>query len=377
MKKDKPINSGTVLIVDDIPENLQVLGNILISKGLDVGFATNGAEALENVKFNPPDLILLDIMMPGMNGYEVCVKLKENSSTRDIPVIFLTAKTQPEDIIKGFEVGAVDYVTKPFNSGELLARVTTQLELKNSRDLIKRQNQELIELNATKDKFFSIISHDLRGPFSGLLGLTELISTDGDSMENDEIIDLTRKIHSTLRNQYNLLENLLQWANMQTQRFELRPQKVNLCQAFKDIATALQANALKKQITFVNSVPNNIFVFADYLMLRSILHNLISNAIKFTFDGGSISFDIELKGAMVLIKIKDTGVGMPDEVLSKLFRIDKYHSSVGTNNEKGTGLGLILCKEMVEKNKGKIWAERNKDVGSTFNITIPIYEELI
>jgi len=161
---------GSVLIVDDIPENLQVLGNVLLQKGLDVGFATNGEEALEAVKYNKPDLILLDIMMPGMSGITVCQKLKSNPETQDIPVIFLTAKTQPEDIIKGFEVGAVDYVTKPFNSGELLARVMTQLELKKSRDLIAKQNEELMELNATKDKFFSIIAHDLRGPFSGLLG---------------------------------------------------------------------------------------------------------------------------------------------------------------------------------------------------------------
>jgi len=196
---NEEIHKGSVLIVDDIPENLQVLGNILLQKGLDVGFATNGEEALEAIEYSKPDIILLDIMMPGMSGITVCQKLKANPETKDIPVIFITAKAQPEDIIKGFEVGAVDYVTKPFNSGELIARVSIQLELKKSRDLIAKQNQELHELNATKDKFFSIIAHDLRGPFSGLLGLTDLLSQEGETMQTDEIIDLIKKIHQTLK----------------------------------------------------------------------------------------------------------------------------------------------------------------------------------
>ena len=183
IEKSELIKDSVVLIVDDIPENLQVLGNILSAYGLDIGVATDGLQALENVKFQKPDLILLDIMMPGMDGFEVCEKLKSNPETSNIPVIFLTAKSQTEDIVKGFEVGAVDYVTKPFNSAELLVRVFNHLELKKAKDKIERQNDELKEMNDAKNKFFSIISHDLRGPFSGLLGLTSLIINEEQEIE--------------------------------------------------------------------------------------------------------------------------------------------------------------------------------------------------
>ncbi len=370
---NEEIHKGSVLIVDDIPENLQVLGNILLQKGLDVGFATNGEEALEAIEYSKPDIILLDIMMPGMSGITVCQKLKANPETKDIPVIFLTAKAQPEDIIKGFEVGAVDYVTKPFNSGELIARVSTQLELKKSRDLIAKQNQELHELNATKDKFFSIIAHDLRGPFSGLLGLTDLLSQEGETMQTDEFIDLIKKIHQTLKNQYNLLENLLQWASIQTKRLNPQPIKVNLRRTTSDVINILQTNAEKKNITLVNDVLPEHFVLADKQMITSVIHNLITNAIKFSFPAGKVILASEDEAKnKILLKVIDSGIGISDEIKEKLFKIDKHHSTLGTNNEKGSGLGLILCKEMVEKNGGKIWAERNKDAnGSTFYVLLP------
>lgn len=370
---NEEIHKGSVLIVDDIPENLQVLGNILLQKGLDVGFATNGEEALEAIEYCKPDIILLDIMMPGMSGITVCQKLKANPETKDIPVIFLTAKAQPEDIIKGFEVGAVDYVTKPFNSGELIARVSIQLELKKSRDLIAKQNQELHELNATKDKFFSIIAHDLRGPFSGLLGLTDLLSQEGETMQTDEIIDLIKKIHQTLKNQYNLLENLLQWASIQTKRLNPQPIKVNLRRTTSDVINILQTNAEKKNITLVNDVLPEHFVLADKQMITSVIHNLITNAIKFSFPAGKVILASEDEAEnKILLKVIDSGIGISDEIKEKLFKIDKHHSTLGTNNEKGSGLGLILCKEMVEKNGGKIWAERNKDAnGSTFYVLLP------
>lgn len=370
MENNEQIN--TVLIVDDIPENLQVLGNILLSKGLDVGFATNGFQALETISINPPDLILLDVMMPGMSGFTVCEKLKQNPDTKDIPVIFLTAKAQTEDIIKGFEVGAVDYVTKPFNSGELIARVMTQLEIKKSRDIINRQNSQLLELNATKDKFFSIIAHDLRGPFMGLIGLTELMNEDDESMDDDTKRDINRKIHDTLVNQYKLLENLLQWAQMQTGRIEYLPTTINLSILTSDVIAVLQSNADRKKIRINHHITDTCKISADRMMMRSILHNLVSNAIKFTFENGSIDISCEeFNHEYMKITIADTGVGIDPIAASKIFRIDTTHTTVGTNKEKGTGLGLIICKEMIEVNKGKIWFEPNAPTGAKFSIILP------
>ncbi|MFP4528419.1 MAG: response regulator [Candidatus Kapaibacterium sp.] len=363
---------GSVLIVDDIPENLQVVGNILMKKGLDIGFATSGQEALENVAYNKPDLILLDIMMPGMNGMEVCRKLKADPTTADIPVIFLTAKAQSDDVITGFEIGAIDYITKPFNSGELLARVMTQIELKNSRDTIHLQNQELRELNATKDKFFSIIAHDLRGPFTGLLGLTELILDESESMPLEEILNLNKMIQRSLKNQYNLLDNLLQWASMQSGRIEFNPIKLDLFRMVADIFNQLMINVEDKKIVLDNSVPPDTYISADRMMLRTIIHNLITNAIKFTPEGGSVTLFYYQDDRYDVVVCEDTGVGMSEDIVAKIFRIDQHHTSLGTKNEKGTGLGLILCSEMAGVHGGKIEVESKPGVGTKFMVKLPI-----
>lgn len=363
--------TGSILIVDDIPENLQVLGNILLAKGMDVGFATNGYQALENIKINPPDLILLDVMMPGMNGFTVCEKIKADAATADIPVIFLTAKAQTEDIVKGFEAGAVDYVTKPFNAGELLARVYTQLELKKSHDIIAEQNLQLQELNSTKDKFFSIIAHDLRGPFSGILGLSDLLAQEHESLTKNEIMEFHGKIHVTLKSQYNLLENLLQWASMQTKRYSMNPVNVLTQQVVKEAFNPLQANADKKNVKLVNTVEDMVTVFADRFMLRSILHNLLSNAIKFTPMGGRITVSFRKDDLGAVISIKDTGMGISEENLSKLFRIDVQHTSLGTEKEKGSGLGLLICKEMMDKHKGTIAVDSILGEGTEFLLYFP------
>ncbi len=370
MKEDIDYTNCSVLIVDDIPENLQLLGNILLNNDLDVGFATNGYEALENVALNKPDLILLDIMMPGMSGITVCEKLKENPDTRDIPVIFLTAKAQSEDIIKGFETGAVDYVTKPFNASELVARVMTHLELKKSRDLINAQKNQLADLNATKDKFFSIISHDLRGPYSGLIGLSEMIIEDLGVVDIEEVRDLTRRMHETIKHQYTLLDNLLQWARMQTGRMEFNPYMFSMDQLADDIIKNLSAMADNKSITLENHL-SNLTITADKLMIRTVLHNLITNAIKFTPNNGKIIIDTLHSDRNITINVKDNGIGLKDEVIAKLFRLDTHHTSLGTNKEKGTGLGLLICNEMIELHGGKMQAMNNPDSGACFSFTIP------
>jgi len=167
-----------ILIVDDLAENLSILGNILRIEGYQLAIANNGKQAINIAASRKPELILLDVAMPEMDGLTACRELKSREETKDIPVIFLTARTDTEDVIKGFEAGAVDYILKPFKATELLARVSTQIEVKQSRDLIVRQKTELAELLATKDKLFSIVSHDLRSPFAGLLTLATMLVED-------------------------------------------------------------------------------------------------------------------------------------------------------------------------------------------------------
>lgn len=362
--------SSTVLIVDDIPENLQVLGNVLLTHGLDVGFAVNGMQALESIEFNKPDIVLLDIMMPGMDGYEVCKILKSKPETADIPIIFLTAKNQTEDLVEAFNIGAVDFVTKPFNASELLARVFTHLEIKKSRDIIRIQNEELQLLNASKDKFFSIISHDLKGPFTGLLGLTGLILQDKASFDFEEVIDIIFKLDQSLKKQYSLIEDLLQWARIQTNRIDINKTRFNVKHLVNEVMMILRNNAEEKNIKLVNRLENDYFANADRFMYQSAIHNLISNAIKFSYQNSEIKATVEEKDEFYYLRISDSGIGIKPENISKIFKIDSHFTTLGTNNEKGTGLGLILVKEMVERNGGtvSVWSEINQ--GTTFTVSI-------
>jgi two-component system, sensor histidine kinase and response regulator len=368
-----------ILIVDDIPKNLQVLSNILNSDGYQISFASNGEQALSVVDSTLPDLILLDIMMPEMDGFEVCKRLKNNQNTKNIPIIFLTGKAETEDIVKGLKLGAVDYITKPFNSIELLSRVHTHLELKLSRDTIIKYNQELTKakedlavLNANKDKFFSIISHDLRGPFSGFLGLSELLSDEFENLERDEISKIGDSMNKAAKRLFSLIENLLEWSRSQMGKIENNPINMDLKQSCNRIFSIFSNTAEAKKIKLINKVPEDIIIFADNMLLNTILRNLISNAIKFTHENGEIKVDsIDSQDSNFYeVSVSDNGVGMNKEAMDKIFRIDAKHSTVGTAKEQGTGLGLLLCKEFVEKGGGKLWVESTVGIGTKFSFTI-------
>lgn len=366
-----------VLIVDDISENLQVLGNILSERNLDVSFASNGQQALDAVEFEAPDVILLDISMPEMDGFEVCKRLQANPTTKDIPVIFLTAKTESESVVKGFKLGAVDYVTKPFNAAELVSRVFTHIELNLSRKLIKQQNQklqkqnnDLQELNATKDKFFSIVAHDLKNPFNTIIGFAELLITKKD-MKPEKLSRFHQYIYDSSQKAYSLLENLLDWSRSQTGRLQWKPDNINIAAIACEVIDLLAGTASNKAIELTLKVEDPLYVFADGNMITTVIRNLVSNALKFTKEGGFVKIISASKNNMIEITIEDSGIGISEENIKKLFRIDENVSTTGTAKEKGTGLGLILCKEFVEKNNGNISVESKIGQGSKFIFTLP------
>ncbi len=376
MKQNNQIeneNKYEVLIVDDIPENLQVISNILYPEGLGISIATNGKEALEVVSMKSFDLILLDISMPEMDGFEVCDRLKQDTKTQNIPIIFLTARIQPKDIIRGFEVGAVDYVTKPYNTAELVARVFTHLELKKSRDLISNQNQELRQLNATRDKLFSIISHDLKSPIATSVGFAKLLIDQFDNYDKEKIKRSLDLIYASTKQGLNLLETLLEWSKAQTGKLNWNPQRVNLKEIVDENIALLNNIALDKNIVQKSSIQENLFVFADFHMLSTVIRNLLMNALKFTKRKGEVIVSAnKVDNNHVEVNVKDTGIGIRKENLKKLFRNDMFYMTKGTENEKGSGLGLSLCKEFVEKNGGKIWAESEYKQGSAFKFTVPV-----
>lgn len=245
--------------------------------------------------------------------------------------------------------------------------------LKNKEETIRKYSEELAMSNKNKDKFFSIIAHDLKSPFHGFLGLTEMFSEDISDLSSAEIASLSSQMHKSAINLYGLLENLLTWARMQKGDVSFSVEELDLCRLVAENIKTIKDRAEQKGITINNSVPEYIKVIADRKMVDSVLRNLISNAIKFTNRNGSVIISArEIKNNMVEISVEDSGTGMTEITMNKLFKLDEKVGKKGTEGEESTGLGLLLCKEFVEKNGGTIWVESSIDIGSTFYFTLPM-----
>lgn len=356
-------HKNRILIVDDNPQNLKVLGNTLTQQGYHIFLAKNGLQALEIVNKKPFDLILLDIMMPQMTGFEVCQQLKHNTDTKDIPVIFLTAKIEQDDIIDGLEHGAVDYITKPFNQKELILRVHTQIKLKTIE-------AELKEALRSKDKFFSIIAHDLGNLFSGMVGLLRLlVDKEIDYSQVDTFLPL---IKQSSERGYNLLTNLLEWSRVHTGRIKPHPQLLDVNTLVNTNMQLLENQSLQKQITIVSKIKKETVAFVDMQMCDTVMRNLLSNAVKFTPKNGHVEISsVDIDG-MLEISIQDSGVGIEPKNIDKILRIDESYNTKGTNNESGTGLGLSLCQEFIDKNNGILGVDSELGNGSRFYIRLPL-----
>ena len=358
---------GTILIVDDNANNLKVLAGVLNENNYDFRMAKSGQLALNILEKTKPDLILLDIQMPEMDGFETCVRIKEKVENIGIMIIFLTANTDTESIKKAFKSGGVDYVTKPFNSDELLARINTHIKL-------KRQTEELELQNATKDKFFSIISHDLINPLSGVIGFSELLKEDLKEKEFGNAEKYVNVIYKSGKFTLDLLQNLLEWSRIQVGSIKSVKNNFNLSKLLIDNIDGVSAKSSVKDISIKTNFPETLFVNADEKMISTVIRNLLTNALKFTPNGGTITITSEEKFVdniqMIETTIKDNGIGISEENLNKLFKIEQNYKSLGTNKEKGTGLGLILCKEFINQNNGLIRVESELDVGSSFIFTL-------
>ncbi|MCP4155219.1 MAG: hybrid sensor histidine kinase/response regulator [bacterium] len=356
-----------ILIVEDIPKNVQVLCNILQKDKYRIGIAGNGKQALDMVPDIKPDLILLDVMMPVMNGFETCEHLKSDLETKDIPIIFLTAKDETSDVVKGLAIGAVDYVTKPFKGTELLSRVKTHLELKFARE-------ELKELNATKDKFLSIIAHDLKNPMQALLLFTDALKSRFDTLNTDKLKEYIDKCFDNTRFLAQLLENLLEWALAEEGIIKCHPAEIDITAIVKENIELFQANAGEKNITLTAQIDGDYAAFADENMSRTVIRNLISNAVKFTNPKGEVTVTVSSQQDVSAIEISDNGIGIAAEDIDTLFKIGEHKTSRGTAKEKGTGLGLVLCHEFISRNNGTIDVTSTPGKGSTFTVKLPAKE---
>lgn len=239
------------------------------------------------------------------------------------------------------------------------------------KQLIKNA-EELKESNAEKDKFFSIIAHDLKNPFQGIFGYSQVLNEDFHFLSEKEKKEIAANIYSSSKTLYDLLINLLEWSRLQVDKVEIKAEKINLYDRLEDINRLLLPNTERKKISVINQVDKSLEVHADDYMLGSILQNLISNAIKFTHPEGSVRINSEVKHLFAVISIQDSGIGISKDDLDKIFNIGVRYTTQGTDKEMGTGLGLILCKEMIEKQGGNIWVESELGSGSNFKFTLPI-----
>lgn len=362
-----------ILIVDDIAENLQLLGNLLLENDYEVSFATNGLQAIESVEYSAPDLILLDVNMPEMDGYEVCTKLKSNEKFKNIPIIFITAKNNTEDIVKGFEVGGVDYITKPFNSKELLSRVSSHSNLKHSKELLLKANERLNNINNFNDLLLSVISHDLRNYFVNINGYVQLLESDINSFSETEILESLNVIRSNAKNAHTLLDNILQWAKAQFGGLKINYEEINLKYLIDEVVTLISNYSKPKMIKIANNINENIIIKADKNMLKTVFRNLAHNAVKFSNINSEIFIsNLERVNGHIKINVTDFGTGMTEEYKNKIFNSEVKTSTPGTNNEKGNGIGLIICKDFIEMHNGSIYCDSSIGKGTTFTISLPI-----
>ena len=266
-----------------------------------------------------------------------------------------------------------DFTQKVEFMGEFSAAFNKMVDQLDGTILtLKNRESELVNLNATKDKFFSIIAHDLRGPLGSLKTLLDMMIDDFESFTHVETVDYLRLISDSAKNIYSLLENLLIWSRAQRGLIELKSEMNDLSFLAGDAVNVLRLQADAKSIKLINNIPEGSFAYIDVNLITTVIRNLTSNAIKFTRENGSITISSKDDDPeFIAVSVTDTGVGMTDEVKDKLFRIDVNVTNIGTSGEKGTGLGLILCKEFVEKMGGRIWVDSKSGEGSTFSFTLP------
>jgi two-component system sensor histidine kinase/response regulator len=375
---EKPI----ILIVDDVPKNLQVLGTILYQQGCEIAMADSGASALETLQEITPAMILLDVMMPEMDGYEVCEIIKSQESTKDIPVIFLTAKTETEDIVKGFRMGAVDYLTKPFNSEELIARVRTQLELHDKTQQLKElnatleekvlvrtqelnsANQKLLQLDKSKNYFLSLLAHELNTPLTGIDGFVNLLKAEISDSEHLEYLDNIKQSVSRLH-RFSSFSQLITRIQNNSYHFHIEdiPIKLLIETAVMSLENKLAAKSinLRKELT-----KEEFSIKGDSYLIQKVIEIILDNSIKYSHENGIIEIRLTKNADEVRLDIIDKGIGFSKEALSNLFTF--FESDDLMSHGEGFGLGMATAKIILDSHNAAIKAQNNIDTGATISI---------
>ena len=364
-----------ILIVDDVVSNVLLLKILLTNEKFQVCTASNGNMCIELAKSEHPDLILLDVMMPDLNGFDTAVILKKDPETQEIPIIFLTALNNPSDLVKGFQVGANDFLTKPFNKEELVMRVMHQIQLVAAKRIIVKQNEELKRTISNRDKMYSVIAHDLRSPMASIRMVLNLaVNVVSRDIVGDEIFELLDKANRESEETHDLLDNLLKWTKSQTGRLSVVYQDLDLDDIVPGVVDIFKVIAEMKKID-LKYLPadEKLIVHADNDMIKTIIRNFLSNAVKFTPEGKAVEVFYKREGDFARISVRDYGVGISPERVESIFHTGE--TTYGTGGEEGSGLGLQLCQDFARKNGGDARVESTLGEGSMFSFTLPLKKD--
>jgi len=385
MTKNFINGTSKILMVDDLPKNLQVLGNILRDNKFDIEFATSGKAALKWLEQKEFDLVLLDVMMPEMDGYTVCEIIRENKKWENLPIIFLTAKNDTDSVVRGFEIGGQDYIGKPFNAKELISRVNTQIALKKSREKLaginswleievkKRTkellfaNQRLLDLDKSKAQFLNIISHEIRTPLNGIKGGITLIK---EFETNSEVLSFIEILDESTERLENFAFKALDISHLNSKgkkALELFP--MNLISLLEDVISDYQFN--DKNIIIVNDLVGKEFIVeADKCFLTKALSELISNSINFSDMGSRIIISVIKTETELELVIQDEGDGFPSD-----FDFEKIQPFENVNHvDNNPGLGLYLATRVFRVHGGDISVGNNSDKGAFVKIKLPVFD---
>ena len=364
-----------ILIVDDVMSNVLLLKILLTNEKFQVCTANCGNACIEQARKEHPDLILLDVMMPDISGFDTAVIMKKDPELKEIPIIFLTALNTPADLVKGFQVGANDFLTKPFNKEELVMRVMQQISLVAAKRIIEQQNAELRATLSNRDKMYSVIAHDLRSPMASIrMVLNLVVQSSTPETVGPELYTLLDQANRESEEVHDLLDNLLKWTKSPTGRLNVVTQDLDLNDIIPGVVDIFEMIAQTKKITLALQRPDTpIVVRADNDMLKTVVRNFMSNAVKFSPEGSTIEILMSQEGDFAKVSVRDHGVGIAADRIGSIFH--KGETTYGTGGEEGSGLGLQLCQDFARKNGGDCTVESVEGQGSTFSVLIPLKKD--
>ncbi len=347
---DRPL----IMIIDDTPQNLQLIGTALNSRGYDVELASGGEKAIKQVEHSHPDLILLDVMMPDIDGFELCRRFHKNPDTREIPIIFISARNSTNDVVKGLGFGAVDYITKPINLTELFARINTHLELKASRDELRQARDTIRHISEDRRELLHILCHDLANPVNSIIACLSIAQDKPEFMNDDTRAEMLK----VARHSMDVIDQVRELRSLEDRKNRLDINAVKLQEAISDAASILQNKLSEKQIKLDIDIPEHLEVFAERISLvNSIINNLLTNSIKFSYPESKVKISTRKEESHIFLIVEDHGIGIPEHLQENMFKLGVRCSRRGTNGEIGTGYGLPLVHKFMIAYGGNIEVE--------------------